>query len=124
MVHEGKQSDSGIHIKLSHENPVAYVVVRLGVSPAHLTFNISDKNAGKAVASAVVRWVVVDDVFMHPTQTSRKEASVPPDKDLLVIVQAPGYKRCFYTDPSSPSEPTLRLQSGEERTLDAELDAN
>jgi hypothetical protein len=61
---------------------------------------------------------------MRPTQTSRKEASVPPDTDLLVIVQAPGYKRWFYTDPSSPSKPTLRLHSGEERTLDAELDAH
>jgi hypothetical protein len=123
-VREGRQSDSGIQSKLSHENPVAHVVVRLGVSPAHLTFNISDKNTGKAVTSAVGRWVLVDDIFMHPTQTRRKEASVSPDEDLLVIVQAPGYKRWFYSDPSSPSKPTLRLHSGEERTLDAELNAN
>ena len=32
----------------------------------------------KAVASAVVRWIVVDDFFMLPTQKSRKEASVSP----------------------------------------------
>jgi hypothetical protein len=120
----GKQSDSGIQIKLSHENPVAHVVVRLGASPAHLTFNISDKNTGKAVASAVVRWVVIDDILTLSSQTSKNEISVPPDKDLLIIVRAPGCRRWFYTDPSSPSEPTLRLHSGEERTLDAELDTN
>jgi hypothetical protein len=74
MVHEGKKSDSGIQIKLSHENPVAHVVVRLGVSPAHLTFNISDKNTGKAaVTSAVGRQVVVDDIFYasDPNQPER-----------------------------------------------------
>src|SRR5580704_13907134 len=49
-THEGQQSDSGIQITLSHEKPVAHVVVKLGLSPAHLTFNITDKNTGKAVA--------------------------------------------------------------------------
>jgi hypothetical protein len=123
-VHEANQMDSGIQVKLSHENPVAHVVVRLGASPAHLTLNISDKNTGKAVASPVVRWAVIDDSSLETTETTKKDISVPPDKDVLIIVQAPGYRRWFYSDPSSPSQPTLRLHSGEERTLDAELDSN
>jgi hypothetical protein len=123
-AHESNQMESGVHIKLSHENPVAHVVVRLGASPAHLIFNINDKNTGKAVASSVVRWAVIDDAFLTPTETTKKEISVPPDKDILIIVQAPGYRRWFYSDPSSPSQPTLRLHSGEERTVDAELDSN
>jgi hypothetical protein len=103
MVHEGKQSDSGIQIKLSHENPVAHVVVRLGVSPAHLTFNISDKNTGKAVTPAVGRWAVVDDIFYASNPNQQERGICFPDKDLLVIVQAPSYKGWFYSDPSSPS---------------------
>ena len=123
-VHDINGPEAGIRIKLSRENPVAHVIVKLGKIPAHLSFNISDRNTGKAVELATVRWIVIDDMLTSPSETSKKEISVPPDKDLLIIVQAPGYKRWFYTDPSSPSEPTLRLHSGEERTLDAELDAN
>jgi hypothetical protein len=139
-VHDINGPEAGVRIKLSRENPTAHVVVKLGKIPAHLTVNISDRNTGKEVDSATVRCVVIDDMLTQPSETTKgyllhghadvvlartkKEISVPPDKDLLIIVQAPGYRRWFYTDPSSPSQPTLRLHSGEEKTLDAELDAN
>jgi len=123
-VHDGNMPDSGIQINLSSEEPVAHVTIKLGASPAYLNVNISDKNTGKTLHSAVVRWVVIDDVPMHPSETTKKEISVPPDKDILIIVQAPGYRRWFYIDPANPSQPTLRLHSGEGRTLDAELDSN
>jgi hypothetical protein len=37
-MHGGQQSDSGIQITLCHEKPFAHLVVRLGLSPAHLSF--------------------------------------------------------------------------------------
>ncbi|MGA2646969.1 MAG: hypothetical protein ABSF15_19835 [Candidatus Sulfotelmatobacter sp.] len=123
-VHDMNGPEAGVRIKLSRENPTAHVVVKLGKIPAHLTVNISDRNTGKEVDSATVRCVVIDDMLTQPSETTKREISVPPDKDLLIIVQAPGYRRWFYTDSSSPSQPTLRLHSGEERTLDAELESN
>ena len=122
--HANKTPDAGVHIALSRQEPVAHVIVNLGASPAHLIVNISDKATGKAVDSSTVRCIVLDDSRPAPIDTTKKNISVPPDVDLLIVVQAPGYKRWFYTDPSNPSQPTLRLHSGEERTLEAELDSN
>jgi hypothetical protein len=57
-LHDIKGPKAGVRIKLSREDPVAHVIVKLGKIPAHLTVNISDRNTGKAVELATVRWIV------------------------------------------------------------------
>jgi len=42
--------------------------------------------------------------------------------DPVIFVSARGYKGWVYTDPSDPSHPTLRINSGEQKRFDIELE--
>jgi hypothetical protein len=41
--------------------------------------------------------------------------------DVVVEVSATGYKSGYFSDPSDPTRPVLRLESGEDKTLNVEL---
>lgn len=56
------------------------------------------------------------------TEITKNRVLVPPNVDVLLIVQADGYERWFYTDVALASRPVIRLSSGEQRTIDAELE--
>lgn len=47
---------------------------------------------------------------------------VPASTDLVLIIQARGYRGWIYTDPNSPSRPVLQLVPGEQRHLDVFLE--
>ena len=56
------------------------------------------------------------------TEITKNRVLVPPNVDVLLIVQTHGYERWFYTDVALASRPVIRLSSGEQRTIDAELE--
>jgi hypothetical protein len=63
-----------------------------------------------------------DPAISFSFATNQNVVSVPSSRDLVLLVQAPGYKRWFYFDAANPGQPTARFASGEERTVDAELE--
>lgn len=106
-------------VTLTTDSPTAKVVVKIGPRPGELKFSVKDKATGKQVEHFGVRWIAMDNARMMsmeiPTPTF-----IPPDVDVIVVIQAQGYRRWFYIDPST-SQPTLRLSSGEVKELEVEL---
>jgi hypothetical protein len=112
----------GVHVKLSELEPVAHVKIKLGPRPAEVILTVTDRATGKPIDSFSVRWIRIDDGPIEATGSSKSRVFVPPDVELLLTVQAAGYERWFYSDVSAPSRPTLRLASGEQKTISVELD--
>ena len=115
--------EEGVEVKLTESDPVAHVTIQIGPRPAEIDVRVTDRATGKPVDSFTVRWMQIDDhgpaMF---TEGTKNRIFVPPDVDVLLIVQAHGYERWFYNDVTSPSHPVLRLSSGEQRTIDAALE--
>ena len=55
------------------------------------------------------------------TAFNQDSVAIPPDQDVLIVIEASGYRRWFYLD-GAANQPTLRLQSGEERNVEADLE--
>jgi hypothetical protein len=115
--------EQGARVELTELKPVAHVTVHIGPQPAEIDLRVTDKATGKQVESFTVRWLGIDE---GPTtlfvESANNPVFLPPNVDVLLIVQARGYKRWFYTDLTSPSRPVLHLSSGDQRTVAAELE--
>jgi hypothetical protein len=114
-------------VKLTPESPTARVVLKIGQKPAELTVNVTDRQTGKAVSTFFVRLIMDKSSacsgyanFMR-AGTSGVRVPIHPATDVLLEVSATGYKSWYFSDPSDPTRPVLRLESGEEKTLNAEL---
>jgi hypothetical protein len=114
-------------VQLTPELPTARVVLKIGQKPAGLIVNVTDRQTGKPVDTFTVRWITDtfsacsgDDIF-EGAGTSGVRVPIRAATDVLLEVSAVGYKNWFFSDPSDPSRPVLRLESGEEKTLNAEL---
>jgi hypothetical protein len=117
-------SKLGQSISITPQKPTAHLVVRLGARPGHITFNVADKNTGLPIKGFEILVATVDENSILTRFEARDQTlvAVPPDKDLLILVQANGYRRWFYTDGATASQPTVRLESGEERSVEADLE--
>jgi hypothetical protein len=114
-------------VNLTPELPTARVVLKIGQKPAGLIVNVTDRQTGKPVETFFVRWMADtasacsgNGNFMR-AGTSSVRVPIRAATDVIVEVSAVGYKSWFFSDPSDPSRPVLRLESGEEKTLNAEL---
>jgi hypothetical protein len=114
---------TGLTIALSQAAPVAHVTVKIGAKPGLLTFHISAGDTGEPLKNAKLTWFVVDEGpgIRSSAQSGKDTMPVPANYDLIVMAEAPGYKRWFFTDPSNAGMPVLRLQSGESRSIEAVL---
>jgi len=109
-------------LTLTSDAPTAKVTIKIGPKPGELKFSVKDRATGKPVEGFGVRWIGMDNAYMMsfaiPTPTL-----IPSNVDVIVVIQAQGYRRWFYIDPST-AQPTLRLASGEVKELDVELEPN
>jgi hypothetical protein len=117
-------SKPGVGITLSDASPVVHVVLKMGAKPAAITLNVSDGDTGKPVKLARISWYEFGDA---PAQryadfTGKYVMSIPSNRDVMVIVEAAGYKRWFYTDADHVNRPVVRMQPGESRTIDVVLE--
>jgi hypothetical protein len=91
-----------------------------------LIVSVTDKTTGKAVDSFFVRLIADTTGYCSGTgqQAGSSSVRVPVGAatETVVEVSAKGYKNWFYSDPSNPSRPVLRLESGEERSLEVQLE--
>lgn len=117
-------------VTLTPNQPSATVVLKLGPKPGVLLPSVKDKFTGEPIAEFQVEWTIFDPdnggnlssggQFLRRGMTS---AIVPPGKNLVLTISARGYKKWLYYDPSDPSRPAfLRLEPGEEKELEVELE--
>lgn len=114
--------EQGVRIALTESKPVAEVTLQIGPRPAEIDLRVTDKATGKPISAFTARWIRIDDEPATFVESNKNPLFVPPNVDVLLIVQARGYKRWFYSDVTSPSRPVLNLSSGDQRTVAAELE--
>jgi hypothetical protein len=117
-------------VTLTPSQSAATVALKLGPKPGVVLPSVKDKLTGQSIISFQLSWELVD--ANNPNRRSSggqditigiKRAIVPPEKDLLLTISAPGYKKWIYHDPSDPSRPSLiRFGPGEEKELLVELE--
>jgi hypothetical protein len=118
----------GQKVRVTAENPWASVTIRLRPGGGVLIGSVRDKITGEPLKTAINLQYIAPDG--EAAGNTRKEtsgdgefrATVPTGLDLLIVVSAPGYKGWVYTDPSDASRPVLRLQPGEHRSLEVEME--
>jgi len=106
-------------------NPSPEITVRLRPGGAILSGTVRDKSNGKPVKGIFIQYLDVDGKASGSsplTSDGEFHVTLPPERDLVVIVHADGYKGWVYTDPSNPSRPVLQLAAGERKQLDIELE--
>ena len=121
----------------SNEEPVkatvrdvdtATIVLVLGPRAGVLCGEVLDKTTGKAIVSQhaprfIVRKVSNREDSIEFLGPAKFHWLIRPATEVTLEVIAEGYKPWVYADPSNPSGPlTFRLESGEERILNIELD--
>lgn len=114
----------GQSVILTPQKPVAHVLFNLGAKPGHLNVNVTDRTTGSPVLNYKVLILVVGGppLSREVEVPSQNPIAIPAEKDVLVVVQAKGYKLWFYMDGANPNPPTIRLQSGEDRNVEADIE--
>lgn len=110
---------------LTLQQPTANVTVNLAAKAGTLIASVRDSVTGKPVDNIRVLYMAATDERAGSGQAGgymRGEVrlNLPTTSDFIVFITAPGYKPWFYNDPVDG--PSLRLASGEQKTLDVELE--
>jgi len=116
----------GMAVHLTEAQPTTRLTLKIGPKPARLTFQVTDKDSGKPVEKFRLSWMVFNEEppgVRYTYSTARKEVFVPSNREVMVFVQAHGYRRWFYLDAVKSGQPTLLLQPGEQRTISAALES-
>ena len=114
-------------VKLTREEPLAHVELTVGPKPGLLSIAVTNNNTRKALDSFIVRWIDEDGRSMNSSVGNLQRAGayllvpIRPATDVIVQISAPRFKDWYFVD-TSTMQPTWRLQSGEQRTLDVALE--
>jgi hypothetical protein len=118
-------------VTLTSEHPAATVVLKLGPKEGILLPTVSDKVTGERLFDFTVHSTVEEfEGQTHNTSSGSwgvsrwtKQVLLPSNKDVMLHITKLGYRTWWYMDPSQPNGPgILRLQPGEVRELDIELE--
>lgn len=117
-------------VHLTPAAPVGHINVKIGPRPGVLSILVADKETGKPIDFdlIVVSWMLEDlskNLTSHSRHFGREggrlQVPIKSNADVLLEVQAEGYRRAFYIDPAT-MQPLLRVQPGEQRQLDVALE--
>lgn len=113
----------GTKVRITTENPWANVEIRLRPKGGVLILSVRDKITGQPIKKVNVQYLGLEgEAAGNASGDGEFHATVPTGLDLLIVVSAHGYKGWVYTDPSNPSRPVLKLQPGERKELEIELE--
>jgi hypothetical protein len=108
--------------------PNVIITIRQDGRDGILICSVTDKLTGRVIRNATVQYTAIDSdggggsAHLTSSLAATVPVSVPSNCDLLVVVMAKGYRGWVYADPSNSSRPTLRLEPGERKTLDVQLE--
>jgi hypothetical protein len=114
------------NVVLTADRSFAQLTLKLGPRSGRLTGTAKDKATGKPIGpegNLTITYVGVEENSIGTAGVasgSNLQANLPAGKEFIVFVSAPGYVPWFYVN--NQSRPTLRLQPGEEKVLDVELE--
>ena len=116
-------------VTLTPEEPSRRVTLRIGPRPGIMNLSLRDKETGEFVWSAQIHLSIASRKLgssgtgnFEKSESSGLRVPIRPNSDVILEVSAPGYKTWFYTDPTTESQRTLRLESGEQRSISVELE--
>lgn len=114
----------GTKVKITTENPWATVEIRLLPKGGVLILSVRDKISGQPIKTVNdVQYLGLEgEAAGNARGDGEFRVTVPTALDLPIVVSAPGYRGCVYTDPSNPSRPVLRLQPGEKKEKELEIE--
>src|SRR5215469_1100270 len=117
-------------VKLTTEEPLGRVIVRLGPKAGILAPVVTDRLTGKPVRDFQISWTTHDPE--HPNfrvggivgfSREGTRSSFPVGKDLILEFSARGYRNQVYSNPAQPSQPLyIRFQSGEVKQVQVTLE--
>ena len=109
--------------------PNVIITIRQDGRDGILIVSVTDKLTGRIIRNAMVHYMAIDDsdggggyASLTSSLAETVPVPVPSNCDLLVVVMAKGYRGWVYADPSNSSRPTLRLEPGERKELDVQLE--
>lgn len=123
---EDSSGASAQMVKLTAENPLARVIIKLGPKDGILAPTASDKSTGKPIASFWVHWTT-ERAGQSEGGTARISGSttrtaVPAGKELCLSFSAKGYQDFVPMDSADPDKPLcVQLKSGQVKSLAVEL---
>src|SRR5258705_1231059 len=107
-------------VSVSAADPSPNVIVRLHHKGGVLIGTARDQFTGQPVKGIMVQYLDIDGKASGTSSTfsdGEFHVALPTQCDLIIVVSAKGYKGWVYTDPSSPSHPVLRLNSGDRKVV-------
>jgi uncharacterized surface anchored protein len=108
--------------------PNVVITIRQDGRDGILIGPVTDKLTGRIIPNATVHYTAIDSdggsgfADLTSSLAETVPVPVPSNCDLLVVVMAKGYRGWVYADPSNSSRPTLRLEPGERKELDVQLE--
>jgi hypothetical protein len=110
-------------VRLSPEQPVANVELKLGPKAGFLIGDVTDRVTGKPIqVGFMLRRAKNPANFLSIGQASSYRLLLPTETEVTLEVSADGYQTWLYTDPSDSSKPMqIRLAFGAEMCLDIQL---
>ena len=113
-------------VKLTAENPLAGVIIKLGTKDGILAPTASDKSTGKPIANFWVHWTSEEAGGSAGgtagLSRSTTRIPVPAGKELCLSFSAKGYRQLTPMDPADPARPLcVQLKSGEVKSIAVEL---
>jgi hypothetical protein len=114
----------GQDVSVTPDQPWPNVTIQQHARGGVLMGSITDKLTGRKIKNALVQITAIDGIGENSGTTVQSDFRLPvsPNCDLLVVVMAKGYRGWIYTDPSNPSRPVLHLASGEQKTVEIQLE--
>jgi hypothetical protein len=108
--------------------PNVTITIRQDGRDGILIGSVTDKLTERIIRNATVQYTAIDSdggggtANLTSSLAETVPVPVPSNCDLLVVVMAKGYRGWVYADPSNSSRPTLRLEPGERKELDVQLE--
>jgi uncharacterized surface anchored protein len=116
----------GQEVTLTERNLQQMVTIRLHDKGAVFIAAITDNSTGQIIHDANVGYEGIDCEAagnMLRDFDGKYYLSIPTDCDVVVFVRASGYKGWVYADAANPPRSVLRLQSGQRKSLNIQLES-
>jgi hypothetical protein len=115
----------GQSVTVSQEDPHPSITMQLHGKEAVIVARITDKNTGKPLHNANLGYTGIDceagGAVLRDVE-GRYFLVIPTNCSVVVIARAKGYRGWVYTNSADPSAPFVRLQAGEHKVFDIQLE--
>ncbi len=121
-----ENQQSGQLVNITANQPYANITIHMKPKGGVLLGAVKDAVTGKPIEHPNVQYIALDGEaaggWLGDRGNGQFRVVVPAATDVVLIVQARGYKGWIYIDPNNPSRPVLRLAPGEQKQFNIVLE--